>query len=78
MNAGLFAVLKETFGRDERFLIHRLKASRLALLVGVLAIGALFWYEYIQFAHTRMDLLAILAIMAFSKLGAMAYYRTTN
>jgi hypothetical protein len=74
----LLTTLKEAFGRDERFLIHRLKASRLALFVGVLALGALFWHDYLLYARTRIDLLAILIIMAFSKVGATVYYRVTN
>jgi hypothetical protein len=78
MAVNLLTAFKESFSRDERFQLHRLRASRLALLVGVVAMGVLFWYDYIRFAHTRIDLLVILVMMAFSKLGAMAYYRTTN
>jgi hypothetical protein len=74
----LLPMLKEAFGRDERFLIHRLRASHLALFVGVLALGVLFWYEYLLHARTRIDLLAVLIIMAFSKVGAMVHYRATN
>jgi len=62
---------------DERFVEHRYRASRLSLLVGVGLLLAWFLYEHYANGVTHLEILAIMAGMALTKLGAMAYYRLT-
>ncbi|MCG6948383.1 MAG: hypothetical protein LJE93_05655 [Acidobacteria bacterium] len=64
------------FGKpDERFMIHRLKSTSLAGVIGaVLAVG-LFAYHYYGNGIWRWDLFAVAATMAAVKLAAMAWYR---
>ena len=63
---------------DERFEIHRLKATRLAAIAGVLT--ACGWYLYSFLAHglMRYDLFVVMIVMGVVKVGAMAYYRKAN
>ena len=63
---------------DERFVMHRYYSSRLSLIAGVLALGIWFNYEWYVNERLRLDLLAILAIMALAKVIAMIYYRLTR
>lgn len=63
---------------DERFLMHRLKSTSLAGLVGAVALGVWFSYLYYIKHEARWDLFVILAIIAAVKLGAMVYYRRTE
>jgi|GEM_PF-6016527 hypothetical protein len=59
---------------DERFAIHRLRATRLAAIIGVLLIGLDMIYEF--FAHNifRVDLIAILIAIGVTKWISMFYY----
>jgi hypothetical protein len=59
---------------DERFIMHRYKATRLALFVGIILMGALFFYEYISIRSIRYDLFIIMCAMAVAKVSAMIYY----
>ncbi len=68
--------LKQLF--DERFILHRLKATRFATIVMVLAMAAYFYYELLVTRVTRYDLLVFLVILAVGKIGATVYYRLTN
>jgi hypothetical protein len=63
---------------DERFVMHRLKSTRLAAVVGLVMIVG--WFAYEAFAHDvyYWHLLVIGTAMAVSKLAAMAYYRWTD
>ena len=64
--------------KDERFLIHRLKASRFALAIGLIAMFAWFQYELMVNKVIRWDYVVVLGIMAAGKVGAMIFYRRTN
>ena len=63
---------------DERFMMHRFYSSRMALVAGALALGIWFNYEWFVNGRLRLDLVAILAIMALAKVVAMIYYRLTR
>ena len=63
---------------DERFIMHRFKATRLALMVGMIAMVGVFIFELLGRATIRWDLLGILVVMAVTKLCAMFYYQRMN
>ena len=63
---------------DERFITHRYKATRFAMVIGVILIAAFFSYEFIVHRTIRWDLFIILCATAVAKVGAMMYYRRTN
>lgn len=63
---------------DERFIMHRFKATRLATVVGMVLMFVYFNYEVVANKTIRWDLLIILVAMAVTKVGAMLYYRRTN
>jgi hypothetical protein len=63
---------------DERFIMHRFKATRLSLMVGMIAMVGFFSFEMFVHREIRWDLLGILVVMAVTKLGAMLYYQRTN
>jgi hypothetical protein len=63
---------------DERFLMHRLKSTSLAGVVGGVSLGVWFAYLYWGRHEARWDLFVILLVMGAVKLGAMVYYRRTD
>jgi uncharacterized membrane protein YeaQ/YmgE (transglycosylase-associated protein family) len=63
---------------DERFLVHRLRATSLAGVVGGVTASLLFAYYYFAQQDPRWDLLAVAVIMAVVKLSTLAYYRFTD
>ena len=63
---------------DERFIMHRFKSTRLAVLVGTFTILAMFTYHAAVSRTIRWDLFCILAAMAVAKVCAMLYYHKTN
>jgi di/tricarboxylate transporter len=63
---------------DERFIMHRFKSTRLAVLVGTVTLLALFMYHAVVYKAIRWDLFGVLAAMAVAKSAAMLYYRKTN
>ena len=63
---------------DERFVMHRYKSTRVAVLAGVLATFALYNYQWFAHHVIRWDYLAILAVMAAGKVGMMLHLRRTN
>lgn len=63
---------------DERFLMHRLRATSLAGVVGGVTAALLFGYYYFVRQDPRWDLMAIAVLMAVVKLGTLAYYRMTD
>lgn len=63
---------------DERFVMHRYKATRLSVLVGVVLMLASITYGYIKTGEMRWDLFVIMSAMAAVKVGAMIYFRRTN
>jgi len=63
---------------DERFKLHRLRASRFALGIAVLGIGVLAFRD-LHLHHTiPIELLVLLAAVAAAKIGAMIYLRLTD
>ena len=63
---------------DERFLMHRLKSTSLAGIVGAL-VAAGFWARSYYGDHVfRWDLFAVIATMAVVKVTAMLWFRFTD
>jgi hypothetical protein len=63
---------------DERFVIHRFKSTRFAVLVGTVLMFAIFTYHIVKHDAIRWDLFAVMLAMALAKVGAMIYLRRTN
>jgi hypothetical protein len=63
---------------DERYLMHRLKSTSLAGIVGALVLGGWYFYDWLANDLVRRDILAVLMVMAVVKGGAMIYYRKSN
>ncbi len=69
---------KQAAPLDERFVMHRFKSTRLAVLAGTVMILALFTYHAVVNDTIRWDLFSVIAAMAVVKICAMLYYRKTN
>lgn len=65
-------------GLDERFVVHRYRASRLSLVVGIILMGGWFLYDRYANGVTHVEIAVIILAMAVTKLAAMAYYRLTG
>jgi hypothetical protein len=63
---------------DERFIMHRYKATRLATAVGAVLMFVFFTYGIIAHKVIRWDLLVVMCTMAVAKVAAVIYYRRTN
>lgn len=63
---------------DERFIMHRFKATRLSTLVGTVLMFAFFTYTLVVDKTIRWEYMIIMTSMAVTKLAAMWYYRRTN
>ena len=63
---------------DERLIAHRYKATRLAALVGSVAMSGYLIYGIVAKGTIRWDLFIIMCAMAATKLAATLYYRKTN
>ena len=63
---------------DERFLMHRLRATSFAGMAGGVTASLLFAYYYFLEQSPRWDLLAVALVIAAVKLGALAFYRMTD
>ncbi len=63
---------------DERRKMHRFYSTRWAVLAGTLAMLAWFQYSYFADHVLRWDIVAIMMIMAVTKVLAMLYYQFTN
>ncbi|MBN1827088.1 MAG: hypothetical protein JW958_12595 [Candidatus Eisenbacteria bacterium] len=63
---------------DERFLMHRLKSTSLAAVVGGVGMGGWALYNLYGRHVMRWDLMIILLAMAIVKIGALLYYRRNN
>ena len=63
---------------DERFLMHRLRATSIASMAGVVLAMGLFAFHYIRDHVWNWELFSIGAVMAFVKQGLMVWYRRTN
>ena len=57
---------------DERFIMHRLRSTRWAAIVGVAMLAVWTVYEF------RWEKLIIMGAMAVAKWAAMLYYRKTD
>ena len=63
---------------DERFLMHRLKSTSLAGVIGGLCATGLFaWRFYVDHVWS-WDLFAIAATMVAVKIAVMIWYRLTD
>jgi hypothetical protein len=60
---------------DERFVLHRYKATSHAAVVGAGLLGGFFLYDSLARDVLRWDLAIVLAAMAITKLAALAHYR---
>lgn len=60
---------------DERFLMHRLKSTSIAGVVGGLLASGLFVYQFFASGVARWDLLAVAVTIALVKLAGLAHYR---
>jgi hypothetical protein len=74
----IFATLAGLFKPDERSIMHRCYATRLAMVVGIILIAGWFCYELVANQHLRWDLAIIGGTMAVTKVLAMLYYRATR
>ena len=63
---------------DERYLMHRLRSTSIAGIVGAVAIGSWILYQFYVKDIFRWDLFVILMIIGLVKIGAMIYYRRTD
>jgi hypothetical protein len=63
---------------DERFLIHRLRSTRLAAIVGVIVMGVLMIYELLVRGSLSWQMLVVISAMAITKWGTMLYYQKTD
>jgi hypothetical protein len=60
---------------DERYVLHRFKATSHAAMVGAFMLGGFFLYDFLAHDVLRWDVAIVLAAMAITKLGALVYYR---
>ena len=60
---------------DERYVLHRYKATSHAAVVGAVLLGGFFLYDFLARDVVRWDLFIVMAVMAVTKLGVLAYYR---
>jgi hypothetical protein len=72
----LIPILKKEI--DERFLMHRLKSTSLAGVIGALAAAGLWAYDYYGHHVFRWDLFAVLLTMAAVKISAMLWFHFTD
>jgi hypothetical protein len=63
------------FDIDERFLMHRLKSTSLAGIVGALVAAGLWAYRYYIEHVWSWDLFAVVLTIAAVKVAAMTWYR---
>jgi hypothetical protein len=63
---------------DERFLMHRLKSTSLAGVIGALTAGGLWAYQYYANGIHRWELFAVLLTMAGVKIASMVFFKLTD
>jgi hypothetical protein len=63
---------------DERFLMHRLKSTSIAGVIGGLVATGLFAYRFYVNDVWSWDLLSVAVTIAAVKLAAMAWYHFTD
>jgi hypothetical protein len=76
----IFGKIKSFFKgfADERFIMHRYKATRVSVVVTAFAMAAMLNYYYIVEHVIKKDIVILMSVMVVSKLIAMTYYRFTN
>jgi hypothetical protein len=77
MIAELVASLFSDIEMDERFVMHRYRSTRVAMVVGMVLLVGWFTYETLVNDHLRWDLFIIVMAMALTKVAAMIYFRIT-
>jgi len=60
---------------DERYVLHRFKATSHAAVVGAFMLGGFFLYDFLARDRIRWDIAIVVAAMAVTKLVALVYYR---
>jgi positive regulator of sigma E activity len=60
---------------DERFILHRYKATSHAAVVGTLFLVAFLMGGILRHQGFRSDLMTVLVAMAVTMVAAMAYFR---
>jgi len=65
-------------GLDERYFMHRLRATSLAGIVGGILASLMFVYRFFVDGVTSWDLLGVAVTIAVVKVGALLYYRATD
>ena len=75
---GMYGFLKKIRHIDERFLLHRLKATRFALILGLITITGWLLYEELVNNVFRWDYLIVICVISAGKIGAMLYYRSSE
>ena len=63
---------------DERFLMHRLRSTSVAGVLGACVAGGLFLYRYYAQHRLNWDLFAVIAAMVVVKVGVLIWYRVTD
>ena len=63
---------------DERFLMHRLKSTSLAGVIGALVAAGFWARDFYGNDVFRKDLFAVIATMAVVKIAAMLWFRFTD
>ena len=63
---------------DERFIMHRLRSTRWAAIVGIILMAVWMSYEFFARNIFRWDLLIVMGGMGLTKLIAMLYYQKTD
>jgi hypothetical protein len=63
---------------DERFVMHRLRSTRLAMVVLIIMMGTWVNYEWFVNHTMRPDLLIMIGVTVLVKVGAMIYHRLTD
>jgi hypothetical protein len=75
MGWGIHVRNREEGIEDERFLMNRLKASRIALIAGLMLILGLMVYDWTLHHLLRWELFAVIGGIAVAKGVAMLYYQ---
>ena len=63
---------------DERYVLHRYKATSHAAVVGSVLLGGFFLYDFLARDLLRWDIAIVMTVMAVTKLGALVYYRRVD
>jgi hypothetical protein len=63
---------------DERFLMHRLRSTSTAGVIGGVLASVLWFYRYVFDHRWNWDLLAVAVTIAVVKVALMTWYRLTD